>query len=194
MEVTESVQTITALLSMVAAATALLVAVSMVLARWGRAGGLRAGFADVGLVLATGVALVATAGSLYFSEIANYVPCNLCWYQRIAMYSVAVIGTVSLVRRDTAVAPYVVVLAVLGAGISAYHYVVEWNPQLETEVCSLEVPCTTIWFREFGFATLPFMALCGFAAIAMLSLVTMREHDHQGGSQDLANQDLGASR
>ena len=39
---------------------------------------------------------------------------------------------------------------------------------------SLEVPCTTIWFREFGFATLPFMAMCGFAAIMALSVVTMR--------------------
>src|SRR5688572_18615670 len=38
------------------------------------------------LWLAFGVALVATVGSLYLSEVANFTPCKLCWYQRIAMY------------------------------------------------------------------------------------------------------------
>lgn len=171
---TESLQTISALLSLVAAALAAGAAVSMLPTSSPVIAGARAGFADVGLTLATGVAVAATAGSLYFSEVADYVPCNLCWYQRIAMYSAALVGVTSLVRRDRAAAPYLLVLSVAGAVISLYHYVLEWNPQLESEVCSIDVPCTTIWFREFGFATLPFMALCGFCAIGTLSLVTMR--------------------
>ncbi|MEM7737254.1 MAG: disulfide bond formation protein B, partial [Deinococcota bacterium] len=32
------------------------------------------------------IALVATAGSLYFSEVRNFIPCTFCWYQRILMY------------------------------------------------------------------------------------------------------------
>lgn len=174
MPVTEQIQTISAVMALVAVAVAVAVAASLLPVRSGALAALRSGFADVGVVLATAVALASTAGSLYFSEVADYVPCNLCWYQRIAMYSAALIGSVALVRRDRSIAPYLFVLSAAGAGISTYHYILEWNPQLETDVCSLEVPCTTIWFREFGFATLPFMATCGFAAIMMLSLAVMR--------------------
>ena len=38
------------------------------------------------------VAGVATLGSLYFSEIADFVPCRLCWFQRILMYPIALIA------------------------------------------------------------------------------------------------------
>lgn len=124
-------------------------------------------------VLALGVAATSTAGSLYFSEVAGYVPCNLCWYQRIAMYSAALILAVSVVMRDRAVAPYVLALALAGLVISAYHYVVEWNPSLETDVCSLDVPCTTIWFRQFEFMSLPFLAGCGFLALVSLMCVVI---------------------
>ena len=37
------------------------------------------------LMLAGSVAVGATIGSLYFSEVADFIPCELCWYQRIAM-------------------------------------------------------------------------------------------------------------
>lgn len=121
-------------------------------------------------VLALSIAATSTAGSLYFSEVADFVPCNLCWYQRIAMYSSAAILLVAVVMRDGAVAPYVLVLGGLGLLTSTYHYIVEWNPRLETDVCSLEVPCTTVWFREFGFMSLPFLAGSGFLAIVSLML------------------------
>jgi hypothetical protein len=49
---------------------------------------------------------------------------------------------------------------------------VEWYPTLESNVCAIDVPCTTIWFREFGFVTLPFMALCGFVSIIILLSTT----------------------
>ena len=60
-----------------------------------------------------------------------------------------------------------------GLVISAYHYVVEWNPSLETDVCSLDVPCTTIWFRQFEFMSLPFLAGCGFLALVSLMCVVI---------------------
>jgi disulfide bond formation protein DsbB len=63
------------------------------------------------------------------------------------------------------VVPYVLTLASLGAVISVYHYLVEWYPTLESNVCSLDVPCTTVWFREFGFVSLPQMALTGFVTV-----------------------------
>lgn len=114
------------------------------------------------------------AGSLYFSEVANFTPCALCWYQRIAMYSLAIISLVAGIRRDRSLAPYYIVLATLGLCVSTYHYVLEWFPTLESNVCSVDVPCTTIWFREFGFITLPFMAASAFLATIVWSALTMR--------------------
>ena len=125
----------------------------------------------VRLWLAWLVAAVAMAGSLYFSETANFAPCKLCWYQRIAMYPLALLLLIAAVRRDQGIRRYAVPLAVVGAVISAYHYLIEWRPSLGAGTCEISAPCTVPWFREFGFVSLSFMALCGFAAIiALLTL------------------------
>lgn len=172
MTTTERVQLLSGLLGLVAVAIACVSLASMIGGRRGgarsRAATLHRAVAGAAPVLALGIAATATIGSLYFSEVVGYVPCNLCWYQRIAMYSSAVILAVAVVMRDRAAAPYVLTLSLAGLVISGYHYVVEWNPGLETDVCSLDVPCTTIWFRQFGFMSLPFLAGCGFLAVASL--------------------------
>ena len=134
-------------------------------------------FRPVALPLAFMVPAFAMFGSLWFSEAANYNPCKLCWYQRACMYPLAVILLVALVRKNKVAArhevtPYAVSLAAVGAVISLYHYLLEWNPTWETNVCSIDVPCTTIWFRQFGFVSLPFMALCGFVSVAILLCAT----------------------
>ncbi len=74
-------------------------------------------------------------GSLYFSEIANFVPCTLCWYQRIAMYPLAILTTIAAFRRDD-IRLYVTVLASIGAVISTYHWLLERFPSIDAGVCS----------------------------------------------------------
>ena len=117
------------------------------------------------------VAAVAMTGSLYFSESANFTPCKLCWFQRIAMYPLAVVLLIAAVRRDHGVRVYAIPLAAIGGVISAYHYLIEWRPSLGSGACDITAPCTVPWFRQFGFISLPLMALCGFAAI--ISLLTI---------------------
>ena len=117
----------------------------------------------------------AMVGSLYFSESVGFAPCKLCWYQRIAMYSIAIISFVAALRNDKNIARYTIVLAPLGLIVSTYHYLLEWFPTLETNVCSLDVPCTAVWFREIGFVTLCFMAGCAFITVIAVSLAIMRE-------------------
>ena len=116
----------------------------------------------------------AMVGSLYFSESVGYAPCKLCWYQRIIMYSLAIITFVAALRRDTNIARYTIVLAPIGLVVSTYHYLLEWYPTLESNVCSIDVPCTTIWFREFGFVTLCFMAGSAFILVIAMSLALIR--------------------
>jgi len=116
------------------------------------------------------VALVTMAGSLWFSEVVDLVPCTLCWYQRIALYPLVPILFVGALTRDRQVWRYAVPLAVIGGGVSTYHYLVEWFPDLDAGACSTTVPCTLVWFRRFGFMSLPYMALSSAVLIGVLVL------------------------
>ena len=108
-------------------------------------------------------------------EKVGFAPCKLCWYQRIAMFSIAIISFVAALRNDKNIARYTIVLAPLGLIVSTYHYLLEWFPTLEANVCSLDVPCTAVWFRELGFVTFAFMAGGTFITVIAVSLAIMRE-------------------
>lgn len=123
------------------------------------------------LWLAFLVALTAALGSLYLSEVAHFVPCELCWYQRIAMYPLAPILLVAAYRRDPFVWRYVVPVAAIGAAISIYHYQLERFPEQASASCSADAPCTVVWIWRFHFISIPFMALSAFALIVALVLV-----------------------
>jgi disulfide bond formation protein DsbB len=122
--------------------------------------------------LAFVVAALTTAGSLYYSLVAHFIPCELCWYQRIAMYPLAAILLVGLVRRDSAVRWYALPLIAVGAPLSLYHWLVERVPAFaQTSSCSAVAPCTAPYFQEMGFVTLAFMALSSFLLIGTLLLM-----------------------
>jgi disulfide bond formation protein DsbB len=114
------------------------------------------------------VALTATLGSLYLSEVAHFPPCTLCWYQRIAMYPLVVILGIAELRRDGGARFSAYVLAGAGSAISIWHLVVEANPTLGSGSCDPTNPCSTKWVEEFGYLTIPGMALSGFLLIITL--------------------------
>jgi len=115
------------------------------------------------LWLAWLVALAATVGSLYYSEAANFEPCSLCWYQRIAMYPLLVILLVGALTRDRFVARYALPLTIGGSILAIYNYLVQLFPGIEV-ACS-RVSCSTIDVEAFGWLTMPLMSLVSFAAI-----------------------------
>ncbi len=134
------------------------------------------------LPAAAAIAVVTTLGSLYYSEVAGYPPCLLCWYQRIAIYPQVVILGVAAWRRDAQVWRTSVPLAAIGVAISAWHVVIERNPALAGP-CDPDNPCTLVWVEEFGFLTIPTMALvAGLAFIALTLLARL-------GADDLAAAD-----
>jgi len=118
--------------------------------------------------LAWVVALVATVGSLMYSELFHYVPCRLCWFQRIAMYPLAIVLLVGAIRREVAVKYYAIPIALIGLVISVYHNVLQFYPSLEGTSCDPLVPCSARSIEMFGFMDLPFMAGAGFIVIAVL--------------------------
>lgn len=124
------------------------------------------------LVLATVVAATAMAGSLYFSEHVGFIPCKLCWYQRICMYPLVLLLGVAAVRRDRQIHFYALPLAIIGAVISTYHsWIQAFPPTGGTSFCTTDAPCTERYIWEFGFVSLPFMALCGFVFVITMLLM-----------------------
>jgi disulfide bond formation protein DsbB len=127
------------------------------------------------LWLAFVVTAVATAGSLFFSEIAHFVPCELCWYQRICMYPLSLITLFAALLNDHRVARYLLLFPIIGAGVSTYHLLVENGVVTQTQACVASAPggCATKWINEFGYVTIPTLALTGFAlAFAFLILAS----------------------
>jgi disulfide bond formation protein DsbB len=171
---TESIELLTALLTVLTAAVTVALLIASIAARRDRPNRLvDTAVANRSLL----VAIVTTGsmiGSLYFSEVANYVPCTLCWYQRIAMYSLALVSVTAVIRKDDPRA-YMAVLAGAGASISTYHWLIERFPDLDAGACSATLPCTLVWFEEFGFITLSFMALCAFAAVLAICIAPPKE-------------------
>jgi disulfide bond formation protein DsbB len=124
-------------------------------------------------------------GSLYFSEVAHFLPCRLCWYQRIGMYPLVPLLGLAAWRRDSGIRPYAAALAAIGAAISAYHIVIERFPDLESGACDPTNPCSLIWVERFGYLTIPAMALSAFALVLTLLAVASdgtpdRASDAQG--------------
>jgi len=133
---------------------------------------LRAELASMSLALAAVVAVGATLGSLYFSEVRNFTPCELCWFQRIAMYPLAVLLPIAAWRRDDSMRLYATVLAGLGAAVSIYHYQLQLFPD-QGSSCSADAPCSFQWIEVFGFVSIPLLALGSFSLVIVL-LITPR--------------------
>jgi disulfide bond formation protein DsbB len=141
------------------------------------------------LALAAVVAAVCTAGSLYFSEVAHFPPCHLCWLQRFCMYPLVPILAVAAWLKAGRVRPYAAVLAVIGACISTYHVALEHHPEWESSVCDPKNPCTLIWVKRLGYLTIPTMALSGFALIITL-LAVSRAGDRLHPSETTARSEV----
>jgi disulfide bond formation protein DsbB len=175
-----TVATFLALLALLAAVGAIGIGLLALAGRWSDAAAsafrsVRESVSPIGLWLAFAVAATATAGSLYFSEIGHLVPCTLCWYQRIAMYPLALILGVAAWRGDPGIRRYAIPLAAIGAAVSTYHIALQRLPGLPSGTCSLDVPCSAIELERFGFVTIPVMALIGFVSIiVVLALLSPR--------------------
>ncbi|MEN9826517.1 MAG: hypothetical protein RI953_2262 [Pseudomonadota bacterium] len=118
------------------------------------------------------VALIATAGSLFFSEVMKLPPCVLCWYQRIAMYPLIIILGVGIVLKDSKARIYALPLSLVGLAISAYHNLLYYKIIPESiKPCTSGVSCTSRQIEWLGFITIPLMSLVAFSLITGLLLL-----------------------
>ncbi len=110
------------------------------------------------------VALVATLGSLYYSEVRNFIPCTLCWYQRIAMYPLVFLLGIANWRNDAGIRPYALTLSLLGLFWSSYHLLELWVPGVAPNVCKGPIPCNVEYMPSFP---IPLQAGIAFLLISI---------------------------
>lgn len=105
-------------------------------------------------------------GSLYFSEVRDFIPCEMCWYQRILMYPMVLLYGIALIKKDLRYAESGLYMSGVGILVSAYHYGIQKVPALQhgSGSCGI-VPCDGQYINLFGFITIPFLAGVAFLVI-----------------------------
>ncbi|NVO03963.1 MAG: disulfide bond formation protein B [Bacteroidetes bacterium] len=119
-------------------------------------------FKDYTFYLGFLIALGAVALSLFYSEIVGFPPCELCWIQRIFLYPQLVLFGMELYKKEKSIVDFSIVFAILGAITSIYHVFVE-SGALTGPACADPsrggVSCAIRYIYEFGYVTMPIMAL-----------------------------------
>ncbi len=121
------------------------------------------------------VATVATLGSLFFSEVMEFVPCTLCWYQRIFMYPLVIVFFTAMISYDKSVLKYAIAITVVGLFFAIYHNLLHFNIIPESAVpCKQGTPCSTKYINFLDFITIPMLSLIAFSLIAILLFILQR--------------------
>lgn len=138
---------------------------------------IRAFVAMYGITLSVLLVFGAVVASLYYSSIANFTPCVLCWYQRIFIYPQLVLFVVALARKTRDVLPYTIALSIVGGAIAVYQVIIERLPTLAA-VCApdeLATSCGTIYVEGFNYITIPVMGLTIFVLLLLVAGIMKKE-------------------
>lgn len=120
------------------------------------------------------VSVVATLGSLFLSEVALFIPCKLCWFQRIFMYPQVLLLGIATFKNDFGVRMYIIPLSAIGLTIAIYHYILQMSPiplPCTDEVAS----CAARQFAQFGYITIPLMSLTAFFLILVFMFLSKKK-------------------
>ena len=124
--------------------------------------------------------LIASAGSLFFSEVMEFPPCALCWYQRIALYPLFFIFIVGAFRGARETFSFSLPLVVLGWLIAIYHNLLYYEIVPESaSPCREGVLCSTVYIEWLGFITIPMLSFLAFSIIGFLLLVLKRNNFYE---------------
>ncbi len=129
------------------------------------------------------VAWIAMLGSLYFSDVLHFIPCEWCWRQRILMYPLVLILSIGILRKDEELPYYTAVISGLGLSASTYHYLLQKTSWF-SDACTAGVPCSSAYINWFGFVTIPFLALLAFTFIFFASLITLTSEHYIWDEED----------
>lgn len=119
----------------------------------------------------------AVVGSLVYSNIIGFPPCELCWTQRMLMYPQALVFLMAMYWKDTAVVKYVLPLSILGVIIAFYHSLAHWGFNSAILDCTaVGGDCAKVYVLEYGYITIPFMSLTVFVYMAVISAIYLKNN------------------
>lgn len=115
--------------------------------------------------------IVATVGSLFYSQIVNLPPCSLCWIQRVLLFPQIIILGFAMYYESHKAVRLSAILAVLGIMFAGYHAYLQYGWGASSLLCSLlgEISCSQRYFLEFGYITMPIMSLTIFVLLLLLT-------------------------
>lgn len=125
------------------------------------------------LILQLFVVLASIFGSLFFSEVMKFAPCNLCWYQRLCVYPMAFIIMTGLYIKSKDTVLFLLPFTVTGLFISIYHNLVYYKFITIIVPCTESAPCTQQQLNWFGFVTIPLLSLLTFILLLSLNVATL---------------------
>lgn len=120
------------------------------------------------------IALAGSFGSLFYEYALFYLPCELCWWQRIFLYPQVVILGVALMMRDARASMYTLILSLMGAAFALYQYLLQMGiaPSINC-LASGPIDCSEKVILGLGFVTVPLMALSGFLLLIVIAIIDM---------------------
>lgn len=126
------------------------------------------------------LAACGTLISLFFSEIVHLPVCVLCWYQRIALYPLAIMLPFALFPLDLRVSRYVVPLIIFGWVAALFHVLIITGLIPEgAQPCVQGIPCSETHFTLFGILNIPVMSLITFSLIGLLLILAKKQLNQQ---------------
>lgn len=131
------------------------------------------------------VVIVTTIGTvgltLLYSEYFKFIPCSMCWLQRVAIYPQALMVLLAFKGGDTKqFSLYGIALSIFGLVVAVYQYVYQLIPPAAREgfapclVDGSNADCAVKVINEFGFVTFPLLSAITFAFLIVVYLYMRR--------------------
>ncbi|MFZ2522637.1 MAG: disulfide bond formation protein B [Minisyncoccia bacterium] len=119
--------------------------------------------------------------SLWYSNVVNFPPCELCWIQRIFMYPQVLLSYLAMRKKDLNMVFYLMPMTILGGLVSFYHSLVHWGFGTGLLACTAtDGECAKVYVLEYGYITIPFMALSSFIYLLTITLIYKRARQNNG--------------
>lgn len=116
--------------------------------------------------------LGALVFSVWYSNVINFPPCELCWIQRVFLYPQVLLSFIAIFKKDKKMIEYLLPMTVLGGLVALYHSLVHWGVGVGLLACTTTgAECAKVYVLEYGYITIPFMALSSFVYLLTISLV-----------------------
>jgi disulfide bond formation protein DsbB len=121
------------------------------------------------------ISIISVTTSIYFSEVLGYLPCSLCWWQRVCMYPLSIILGLGIIRKDRNSIYYALPLAILGVLVAFYQNLVYYGLVIHKAIsCTPGISCADKTLTFFGFLSIPLMSLISFIVITTCLIGTMK--------------------